>query len=319
MTRLTGFAHRLAAVVGAALVLQFFSEFYFMNEGPAAAAARGLVALPEMAELTAWYGLFAYVFLIVLDRCAVRSLAGLLLAGSIFGWAVEGLVIPMVYEAPPLSFLWPSVSWHALIDVIAGWFLLRLAMRRLAWPWLALLFAGLGVAWAFWASWTWGGTGEAAVVFTPAEFRTIVLVSATSWMIGTILADIGARTGFEASRWEVGAVGLAAISLFAITGVSFLPWSAALALVVVLTCGALFWARGAGPRHDLLAPLTTPPPPGAYVAMPLMPVAAGLTYPVVLDHDLAIPADAVILLLVPLGALGFVWALVQAVREGRST
>jgi hypothetical protein len=59
--------------------------------------------------------------------------------------------------------------------------------------------------------------------------------------------------------------------------------------------------------------------PGAYLAMPLLPLAAGLTYPVVLERGLAIPAQDIVLLLVLLGALGGVWALAQSVREGFST
>lgn len=317
---LTAFAHRLIAVAGAALVLQFFSEFYFLNEYPAVAAARGLAALPEMGVLAAWYMLFAYAFLIVLDRFEVRTWAGLLLAGSLFGWATEALLVPVVYEFPPVSFIWPSVSWHALVDVMLGWCLIRLAMRRLAWPWLALVFASLGIVWAFWASWTWGAEDEAPLVFSTGEFWTIVLMSGASWITGTLLADAGARRSFRASRWEIGIVCLVTLALFGVTGWPWLPWPAALALVVALTFGALAWAkRGRIARPDLLAPLAAGPPLGAYLVMPLLPVSAGLTYPIVLDHDLRFPTEEVIPLLVVLGALGFVWALVRAALDGRAT
>jgi len=317
---LTAFGLRLVAVIGTALVLQFFSEFYFLNEGPASSAAKGGAALPELVELSAWYGLFAYVFLIVIDRFEVRTLAGLLLAGSIFGWATEALVVAIVYEAPPVSFIWPSVSWHALVDVVVGWFALRLAMRRLAWPWLALLFAGLGVVWAFWASWTWDSVDETPTVFTAKEFWTIALVSGAGWVIGTVLADAGARRPFRPQRWEVAAIGLISLGLFGITGWPYLPWPAALALLVALSLAALAWARrGQTGRPDLLAPLATPPRLAAYLAMPILPVSAGLTYPFVLARGLALPADEVIALLFVAGAFGLVWALVRSILDGRAT
>ncbi len=316
---LTDFLYRLVAVAGAALVLQFFSEFYFLNEGPAAEAARGIAALPGMVELALWYALFAYIFLIVIDQFEVRTWGGLLLAGSVFGWATEGLVIPLVYEAPPVSFIWPAVAWHALIDVIAGWYLLRLAMRRLTWPWLALLFATLGVFWAFWATWTWGAAEGGTVVYTTAEFWNIVLVSGASWVIGTVLADIGARRRFKTSLWEIGLVGLVALTLFVITGLPYLPWSVALALLIAVTFGALAWARRGGvPGPDRLAPLGERPPLIAYCLMPILPVAAGLSYPFVLDHGLVVPAEDITSLLFTLGTLGLAWALVRSALDGRT-
>lgn len=319
MTRsLAAFGLRLVAVTGSALILQFFSEFYFLNEGPARNAARGWAAFPELMISIYVYGLFAYLFLIVLDRFAVRSLAGLLLAGSIFGWATEALVVPVVYEAPPVSFLWPSVGWHALIDVIAGWYLLRLAMRRLAWPFLALLFAALGVVWAFWATWTWSATEEPPAVYSVAEFWTIVLGTGASWIIGTVLADIAARYPFRASIWEVLAIGLFALVMFGAMGVSFLPWSAMLALGIALTFGALAWARR-GRGRNRLAPLGSPAPLAAYFAMPLLPLAAGSAYPLVLDASVAVPTSEITPLLFLLGAVGYLWALVRSALDGRTS
>lgn len=49
-TLLSNLAHRLIAVAGTALVLQFFSEFYFLNEGPAAMAAGGFPPFPRWSN-----------------------------------------------------------------------------------------------------------------------------------------------------------------------------------------------------------------------------------------------------------------------------
>jgi len=317
--QIAAFGFRLTAVIGAALVLQFFSEFYFLNEGPAANAARGWAAGPDLLISISVYGFFAYLFLILLDRFAVHSLAGLLLAGSVFGWATEALVVPVAHEAPPVSWLWPSIGWHALVDVIGGWFLLRLAMRRLAWPWLALLFTVGGIAWGFWATWTWGAADEAPVVFTVAEFWTIVLVAGATWIVGTALADIGARRPFRASRWETGGVALATLALFLGTGLAFLPWSAGLGAMIGASLGALALARRAPPgRPNILAPLQERPPLRAYAVMPLLPLAAGATYPFVLEAGLAVPSGEIVAWLFLLGTLGFVWALLRSALDARA-
>ena len=31
------------------------------------------------------------------------------------GWLIEGALIPLVYDAPPISFVWPSLGWHMTI------------------------------------------------------------------------------------------------------------------------------------------------------------------------------------------------------------
>lgn len=310
---------RLMAVLGTALVLQFFSEFYFMNEGPAMQAARGLAALPELGAMTLWYMLFASAFLIVLERFEVGTVAGLLLAGAVFGWVTEGVVVPVVHEAPPISFIWPSVSWHALVDVMGGWFLLRLAMRRLALPWLVVLFAGLGVVWAFWASWTWGPADTGEVIFSPEDFGVIVALSATGWVIGTVLADLGAKGAVRASRLEIGVTLLLICGLFGVTGLAYLPSAVALAVLVLVTLYALARARrGGGQTAGVLTPLAAPPPLRNYLALPVLPVAAVLTYPVVHAQRLAIPADEIIPLLLLTGAVAFLWALFVAFRAGRA-
>lgn len=313
---LTAFLFRLAAVFGAALVLSFFSEFYFLNEGPARVASDTSGPNPELLLLTLVYGLFAYVFLILLDRFELRDLAGLLLAGAVFGWATEALVVPVAHEAPPVSWFWPSVGWHALVDVVLGWYGLRLAMRRLAWPLLALLFAALGVAWGFWGSWTWSAAPEEALVLTVAEFRTLALVAGTTWIVGILLADLGARRRFRATRLEVVLVGLAAISLYALTGLAALPWSLGLAGLVGLTIAALARSRGHGDGIAILARFSAPPPLAAYLAMPLLPLAAALTYPVVLAEGLSVPSEDIVALLLVAGGLAFGWALLRKLRQG---
>jgi len=311
------FGLRLVAVLGNAMILMFFSEYFFLNEGPALDLARGLQALPDIAILTLFYGLFTAILLIVIQRFHVRDLAGLLLAGSIFGWATEALVVPVAYEAPPISYIWPSIGWHALVDVLLGWYALRLAMRRLAWPVLALLFAALGVCWAFWASWTWGSTDEPTVIYSTGDFTTIALVSGAIWITGMALADLAARRPFRPGSWEIGAVAACAVILFAVTGLAFLPWSVGLALLVAVTLAALARARRTDTAaRDRLAPLASPPPRSAYLAALALPGAAVLTYPVVLDHRLAVPAEDITALLLLVGTGAFVRALVRVLRAG---
>ncbi len=91
-------------------------------------------------------------------------------------------------------------------------------------------------------------------------------------------------------------------------------------MLIGLTLGALAWARrGGADRRDLLGGFSARPPRAAYLAMPLLPLAAGLTYPLILETGRAVPTDEIVALLVVAGTLTFVWALARSLLEGRTT
>ena len=106
----------LATLVGTALILLFLSEFLFLNEGPVATvvtllgdrAGWGLAA--ALGEFVLVYVVFAYALLGSLHWFSVRTITDLFLVGALVGWAIEGIVIPLVYEAVPVSIVWPSVA-----------------------------------------------------------------------------------------------------------------------------------------------------------------------------------------------------------------
>jgi len=74
------------------------------------------------------YGVFGYVFLLALRLFQVRSFAGLFLAAAVFGFLVEGSVVPVLYMTLPFSIAWTSLGWHALFTVSTGFFLYRRVM-----------------------------------------------------------------------------------------------------------------------------------------------------------------------------------------------
>ena len=150
------------------------------------------------------------------------------------------------------------------------------------------------------------------------EFRTLALSTGAGWIAGTLLADLGARQRFRATRWEIVPVALAALGLYALTALAALPWSLGLAGMIALTLAALARGRGGrGEDAELLARLAPPPPRAAYLAMPLLPLAAVLTYPVVHANRIAVPTEDIVFALLLAGALAFLWALARSLRAGR--
>jgi len=301
---------RLAAVVGSALVLMFFSEFFFVNEGPilrdlAAWSPAGLLALLEFA---AFYALFAYLFLLVLWRYDVRGWNGLLLAGALFGWATESLIVPVAYEAVPVSLIFPSVGWHALVDVLVGWYLVRAAMRLDRPLWSALTFATVGAAWGAWG--TWFASDEALAPLTPGEFRRFAGITAASWIAGMILLDRVGTGAFRPGKWEARVVLAVTALLLVAMALPYLPASLALPPLVAAALWALRRRRDR-PGRDLLRRLRLRRPAWwNYPLALLTPCVAALVYPGFYHGHLVLPAELVTFLLLVVGAAWLVVALV---------
>lgn len=307
------FSWRLISVFGSALVLLFFSEFFFVNEGPVLSLLQsdGAKIPLLLAEMVAFYSIFTYILLIAIDRFSVRTMAGLVLVGALFGWATEALIVPVVHEAPPVTWIFPSIGWHALIDVVVGWYVLRVAMRRLSWPLLSAVFIGTGLIWAFWATWYWteAETGALPPMSHP-EFTKLAIFAGAGWIVGNIIADFGAARRFQASTWESGVVLVITIVLFGSMALPYLPFSLALIAPIALTIWAL--RRGCVPGQsqvDILAPLAERPPNSAYFASALMPVTAIIGYWGVLKTGNPFPIDVIPLLLMLGGLLVFLWAI----------
>ncbi len=311
---------RIGAVLGTALILLFFSEYLFLNETSVESLIHaGPRRLPVLlAEMAGWYSLFAYVFLITLACFSVSSPAALFLAGSILGWAIEALVVPVAHEAPPVSWIFPSIGWHGAVDTMLGWYLMRQAMRRLPWPALVAAFMALGAFWGGWASWFWQGAAAETVPapLSLGAFARLATIAAGLWISGMILADRTAARAFLPGRWETGIVAILSVALFVQTGLAFLPGSAGLAALIALTFATLKRGQRLRPAGspDCLQALRAPPGPARHALAVLVPLTAVATYALVLRFDLALPSELINAALLIGGAMAYVGAMWRVAR-----
>ncbi|HHS93800.1 MAG TPA: hypothetical protein ENK63_00440 [Rhodobacterales bacterium] len=308
------FGTRLITLLGTGLILGFFSEFYFLNEGPVFDLVAALHDTPVTAAfgfggLILFYALFAYPFLIAFGMFQVGTWQGLLLAGGLYGLAAEALVVPVVYEAPPFSFVWTSLSWHTLVDVMLGWWLLRLALRgRMLWA-IGLPVA-LGLFWGVWATWFWGETPEMALSLE--DFAAMAWVTGAALLLGTFLADRAPPSAFRASWIEIAVVAALSLALFAMTALPYLPLLP-LAIVAILALTVLALRTQSGGTVALsLARLDTPPPAYRYLMVLLIPAAAVGSYATVLATGFQLDTELVVLPMTFLGAASFLFVLVAA-------
>lgn len=310
----------LATLVGTGMILLFFSEFLFLNEGPVATVVALLRGrdLPGLAaalgEFVLFYTLFAYALLGSLQWFSVRTITDLFLVGALVGWAIEGIVIPLVYEAVPVSIVWPSVAWHSLVDVLLGWYLLRRLMRSDR-AWHAVVASALaGIAWGAWATWLWTDP-EVGQALTPGTFAAYATTTSTLWIVGMVLVDQAGTTSLRVSRWEarIWFVVAGASALF--MAASALPLSLAIVPFVWLTIRALRRPTDTT-GEELVTHLTGRPPWPRYLAAAVTPLSAVVVYALLYARRWAVPSEDVVVVLLLAAS---VWLLVAWRRAFRRT
>ncbi|HHG91116.1 MAG TPA: hypothetical protein ENJ90_11665, partial [Devosia sp.] len=306
------FLRRLGAAYGSAIILMFFSEYFFLNEGPVSELLDTLqsdpvLAVPAFISFAGFYTLFTYPMLVLLSYYNVRTLSGLLLAGAVFGWATEGSTIPVIYEAIPVSFVFPSIGWHALIDVLVGWYFVRLGMRRFGVVANGAMFIVLGALWGMWATWFWGGAeADAMAPLSPADFALVAVVSSGFWLLGMVLADHFSKKEFRVSKWEVGVIGLIYIVLVPLIAFPYLPLSLLIVPVVALTILALWRGRNFMGKATILERLhTSRPPRWSYILALLTPATAVLIYPWFFANEVQVPTEDIVVVLLLAGLAWF--------------
>ncbi len=311
------FVNRLLTVLATSTVLMFFSEFFFANEGPVNTVGGLLQTDPPAAvlmlgETILWYAIPAYIFLISVGLFRARTVWAVFLAGSLFGYVVEGVIALQMYEALPVTISWTPLGWHALVDVLLGWVLVRRLLQRDTYWLTAVMALVLGLTWGVWATWT----AVETPLMTPASFVPLVAVTGVMWIAGTLVLDRWGGRSFTPTRLETGVVvGLTALMWVAQVATVFPLALVVFPAVVGLSVWLLYRNRQRETRPDILASFPVRPRWGNYVLLLLMPLAAAGAYTVVYNAGIILPlAD----LAVPLLMLaGFVVYGVAAVRQFR--
>lgn len=215
---------RLLLVFATACILMFFSEFFFVNEDPAFHLVEGLQTAPLLAlfglfELILWYGIPAYIFLMAVGHFNVNTIWALILAGSLYGFAVEGVIVWQMYEALPFSISWTPIGWHVLIDVLLGWYLVSSILSRNVYWQTTILAVGLGLFWGFWATWYW----IARQPMAPNDFTLLAFTVGSLWIIAQLVFNRLLPIRFTATKVEMWGVGLLTLFIFIVQIVFIVP------------------------------------------------------------------------------------------------
>ena len=290
------FLKRLILVTTTGYILCFFSELYFFNDGlgfsaAAATAFDPLALFSFLFEMCFYYGCWAFIFLAAISYFRIRSIWALFLAGAIFGWLTEGTVVPVLYESVPGTILWPSLGWHALVDVLMGWFAIRMVLRANN-PWLTLAVTiPLGLFWGIWATWFWQAEyPDALPPLDPSAFTTFSFTFGLLCVAAYAIQERCAGDDFQPTRWELGIVVAWNVFCFAVVVVpAYLYLAALLPLLLGVSCFALSRNRRQEKREDVLAMLRGRVDWINYAILCLMCPLASLSYAMMYHYEIRWP------------------------------
>jgi len=284
-----GWRRWAAAIAGTTLVIWFFSEVFFVNVGDffyGWSQRDGVVqALLGTAEAVGVWLLFYAFFVLWLLAAVVffrvRSAWALAFAAAICGWAIEGSAIPIMYQEMPIALLWPAASWHVLVNVFVGWWLLPRVIATQPLGVVVGVFAALGAVWSLWATWFWpvGGGGSLAqhdLPLPPSDFAFVALTGGVLVTAGYALLD---RLGWGAPRPAPRALA-AFVAVGALATVLGSGPHALVFFALVGVASVFLWRnRIAETRPSLLEAPRGRSPTMNLVAVMAMPAVAAALYP----------------------------------------
>lgn len=268
---MTGFLRRIALSMSTGMVFVVFSELLFWGMYD---FRHKLVA----QFLPTWfvYSLMAYVFLWSVSYFGAKSVWAVFLCGAIFGWLDEGVVVQTMYEQLPSSLSITGLSWHALLTVLAGWYLFRRTIASARPTAMLRLSAIAGVLWALWSVWWWINT---KTITPPGEFLIYSLITTGLLALGLAGCRSFAMREFSPSRGESIAIGLiVALYYLGVTVRADIRALVVLPPLIALTLWALLRnKRAVGPGSAIGLPADGKTAL-CYLSVAAMPLAASMLY-----------------------------------------
>ena len=311
-----GFARRFAGVAATGAIFSAFSELWFYRI-EANAGQLGLILA---------YGFFGYILLLTLRLFQVQSFAGFFVAAAMFGFLIEGVLVPVLYLNLPFSVAWTSLGWHALFTVCVGYYLFRKLMSARAWRGAALLNGAIGVGLGVWNAYLWNVVETDAVIsgyhwHDTREFSAQFLVGYGLFVGGHLLLDRFPVSPAAPSRQEYALWFTLAMAVFGFGYfLPLFPYSLVLPFALLISFASLR-AGLASQQNDWLAQfLALRIPLPRYALSLLIPGLAIASYWAVTSARLEWETNVVVAgLAVPISSIYWIYALLRANHAGHST
>ena len=303
------FAGRLALALLTGVVFTCYSELSFW-----ARPIQGTLP-PDVLLTTLVYAMAAYAFLTTVAAFRVRSMEALFLAGAVYGWLVEGVIVQTLYDDFPFNLSWTGLAWHALITILFGWYALPRALRQPN-PCKAAAWAGLaGLVNGVWAMGWW----SEAPPPTPLANFAVYVFATTAALAGAYGAGSRLKLpAFAPGRVEIVTLCTAIAAYFLLVT---LPAQPLAAILLPPLAGVVLLSLRRNAQREPGADLVTLSlqseaiPWRRLLTLGLMPLTATSVYALALRIDWRPPTG--ILLYAITTPLGFVLLVVSVVRIWR--
>jgi hypothetical protein len=137
-------------------------------------------SLENLLWTIAGYGAIVQVARFVAARTSVAvtgrgAWRRVFLVGALFGWLVEGVLVTTVVDELPLTLPHTGLSWHAIVTVLLGWWLIPQLLERRPAVSLAVL-AAVGACVGAWASFWRFEDGDVTPVLEYAAYVSLLTV-----------------------------------------------------------------------------------------------------------------------------------------------
>jgi len=292
-------------------VLYFYSEVVFWSQSYRP-------TLPDVLMTWAAYSILATAMLCAMAGFRVSRWTGVFLAGALFGWLGEGVLVQTAYGEPLWVYLsWTGLAWHALISVCIGWYGMLRALQRRGWRAAAGVALGLGAFWGLWAV-TWLQPEEGGHRVAVSRFAVQAVLFTLPLVLCYWVYPRLAPGHFRASRWMVGGIVVLAAAWFAFIAVPAASRAVLIAPVLFgLTLLTLWKHRQTQTGETLLTVSATHIPVAKVLTVLLMPVSATGVYAAFLKSGWTPKTNMLVLFVtMPAGYLLYLWATL-AVWLGR--
>ena len=311
---------KFALVFGSGLIILFFSEFFFVNEGPVLSVVSQFTDFPSLAlaivQLASWYAFFALWLLIPIQLFRARSIWAMYLCACLCGWAIEGLIIPVLYTDLPFSIFWPSLSWHVVVNILFGWMGLRKLLLKNYYLVTAAIALAMGLFWGFWATWFWDGS---QTPIDPRSFSSFSFFATALLMTGFVLVDSLGGTDFKVSKTGMIMAGTFSLIVWVLSNWAMTPLQLILPVLVGLVSIPLLKNRQIEERDTILSTFTGKIRYQNILLLMLMPLAASLTYPIYYHQGISFSHYWAMLWVMILASIAFfLMSIVRIYHSSRS-
>lgn len=259
------------------------------------------------------YSLLAWIFLLLVRQCHIAAFSAVFLAGAVYGWLDEGVVVATLYgsaDGPfPASISFTGLAWHALISVGIGWYWQGRVLRAGKSSSVATFSVALGLGWGLWAGWWPAELDKASTSLTAFAAHTVVcsVLLVVAWMaLGLVPADC-----FRPGKWETAALfGIVAL-FFVCVRIPATPRSALVLPPLLAACAyGLNRNRLDERRPDLVETFVGHIQLRSCLWLLLAPVTAIAVYAPVAVWGWALPTNKIVYITtMPLGFVLFVLSL----------